>query len=198
MVVVFPQEEAALPVRLFSLGLQCGHDNLVAFFKVFFLRYSSYFDLDLSFIGTMELTTWKSSAKTLQGLWSDSEEKQEQPLSSSSWSFLEALCLALSTYMTIITQSFLTRAFFITIILEAFCNNSEVPGKKKIWNASFYFFSPFTQNTCFLPLCTICFCGSGLSFLGNGCRSDHDWLCCQLDCSVSGSGTSKCSSEASK
>lgn len=90
----------------------------------------------------MELTTWKSSAKTLQGLWSDSEEKQEQPLSSSSWSFLEALCLALSTYMTIITQSFLTRAFFITIILEAFCNNSEVPGKKNLKCLFLFFFPP--------------------------------------------------------
>lgn len=44
--------------------------------------------------------------------------------------------------MTIITQSFLTRAFFITIILEVFCNNSEVLGGKKTWNGSFYFFSP--------------------------------------------------------
>lgn len=56
--MVFLQREAALPVRSFSLGFQCGHDNLVAFFKGFFFRFSSYFDLDLLFIGTMKLTTW--------------------------------------------------------------------------------------------------------------------------------------------
>lgn len=43
--------------------------------------------------------------------------------------------------MTIITQSFLTRTFFITIILEVLCNNSEVLGKKSEM-ALFYFFSP--------------------------------------------------------
>lgn len=99
--------------------------------------------------------------------------------------------------MTIITQSFLTRVFFITIISEVLCNNSKVL-EKYLKCPFFIFFFPFTQNICFLSQCTICFCGSGLGFLGNGCRSDLDWLCCQLDCSVSGGGTCKCSSEASK
>jgi len=40
--------------------------------------------------------------------------------------------------MTIITQSFLTRVFFITIILEVHCNNSEA--LEKYLKCLFFFF----------------------------------------------------------